>query len=277
VVVDFRGAGAGARYEWVNNAKAPFPSGAMDLRRIMQFAVGAAVGFAPPAGTPLASIPSATLRGGPGQAPAIPVPAAAGQPVRTVFLNEVIDPATGIPVEALENNLPFIDHDTGRPITVGRAEPGHDSVEVWQIVNTTADTHPIHLHLVQFQVLDRQRIDGGDYLAAVNPGLPGPAVRGTGVQASGGTLAPPDPTPYLMGQPRGPAANETGWKDTVLTHPGEVTRILVPFGGTAAGISAAYTGDAPGEVARYAGDYVWHCHILEHEENDMMQPYTVVP
>jgi spore coat protein A, manganese oxidase len=74
----------------------------------------------------------------------------------------------------------------------------------------------------------------------------------------------------------GPAPVEKGWKDTIIAPPGQVTRILVPFGGTAAGVPAPFVGDAKSaSVQRFAGTYVFHCHILEHEDNDMMQPYQV--
>ncbi len=142
-------------------------------------------------------------------------------------------------------------------------------------MNTTGDAHPIHLHLTQFRLLNRQKLDTAGYLAAVNPLLPFGA-GGTGVQNSYGTTTPPDPTPYLRGQPIAPDANETGWNDTVKVYPGQLIRIVVPFGGTAAGITAAFEGDAPNAaVQRFIGTYVWHCHILEHEENDMMLPYTI--
>jgi FtsP/CotA-like multicopper oxidase with cupredoxin domain len=66
--------------------------------------------------------------------------------------------------------------------------------------------------------------------------------------------------------PVGPAANEAGWKDTVRANPGEITRILVPFG---AQVAAGAFGQS------FTGSYVWHCHILDHEDNEMMVRYTV--
>jgi spore coat protein A len=100
--------------------------------------------------------------------------------------------------------------------------PALDSVEEWAIHNYTMDAHPIHLHLVQFQVLER----------VTNDGLPG-------------------------GVSRLPEPGEMGRKDTVIAYPGEVTRIKAKFD--------------------VAGLYVWHCHILEHEDNEMMRPYFVGP
>jgi len=94
--------------------------------------------------------------------------------------------------------------------------PQLDSTETWEIYNFTADAHPIHLHLVQFQVVDRQPFDGPAY---------------------------------------GPELGEDGYKDTVIAYPGEITRIRAHFD--------------------IEGLYVWHCHILEHEDNEMMRPYCV--
>jgi spore coat protein A, manganese oxidase len=88
----------------------------------------------------------------------------------------------------------------------------------------------MHIHLVQFQILNRQ---GFDAIALRNGCL------------------------QFVGTPRPAAANEAGWKDTAVVNPGEVLTILVPF-------------------ESYAGRYVFHCHMLEHEDNDMMRPYEVV-
>ena len=72
--------------------------------------------------------------------------------------------------------------------------------------------------------------------------------------------------------PRG--AFEAGWKDTVQVHPGHVTRLLVPFGPSAA--PGLPFGQAH-KANPFIGDYLWHCHILDHEDNDMMLPYKVIP
>jgi spore coat protein A, manganese oxidase len=106
-----------------------------------------------------------------------------------------------------------------------------DSTEIWSFVNLTQDVHPIHLHMVRFQVLDRQSFSVYDYLAD------------NGLRTTGDVIKP--------------GAHEMGWKDVVQCPPETVTRIVVPFQG-------------------YAGKYLWHCHILEHEANDMMRPYVVV-
>jgi spore coat protein A len=110
--------------------------------------------------------------------------------------------------------------------------PVLDSVEIWSIVNPTDDSHPIHLHLVRFQVLDRRPFSGERYKATGEIRFMGPSV-------------PPEPS-------------ESGWKDTVRAHANMVTRFIVRFEG-------------------FSGRYVWHCHILEHEDNEMMRPFTVLP
>jgi len=114
------------------------------------------------------------------------------------------------------------------PIT---EKPALNSTEIWTFVNPTDDSHPIHLHLVRFQILDRRRYEPWQYQSSGRLVFTGPPV-------------PPDPS-------------EDGWKDTVRVEPRMVTRIVVPFQG-------------------YPGRYVWHCHILEHEDNEMMRPFEVV-
>ena len=114
------------------------------------------------------------------------------------------------------------------PIT---ERPRLDTVEIWNLINPTDDAHPIHLHLVRFQILDRRRFDKFDFQMRHK-------LR-------------------FIGDATAPEANEAGWKDTVRANPGVVTRIIVRFEG-------------------YTGRYVWHCHILEHEDNEMMRPYEVV-
>jgi spore coat protein A len=105
------------------------------------------------------------------------------------------------------------------------------STEMWCFVNLTNDTHPIHLHLVHFQIVNRQQFNVEKYLSTGDIVLTGPPMK-------------PDET-------------ERGWKDTVRVHPGQVTRIIARF-------------------EPYTGNFPWHCHILEHEDNDMMRPFTVI-
>ncbi|HUB51174.1 MAG TPA: multicopper oxidase domain-containing protein [Terracidiphilus sp.] len=109
--------------------------------------------------------------------------------------------------------------------------PQLDTVEIWSLINLTEDVHPIHLHLVRFQILDRRPFDQLHYFMKAEL--------------------------KFIGQPIPPDPGEAGWKDTVQAHPQMVTRIIARFEG-------------------YAGRYVWHCHILEHEDNEMMRPFEVV-
>jgi spore coat protein A len=104
------------------------------------------------------------------------------------------------------------------------------SIEIWRFINNTEDAHPMHLHLVQFQIVQRQGFDP----AALRKG-----------------------TLELVGTPRPPAANEAGWKDTAVVNSRDVLTIIARFEG-------------------YTGRYVFHCHMLEHEDNDMMRPFEVV-
>lgn len=105
--------------------------------------------------------------------------------------------------------------------------PAVGATEIWEFYNTTADAHPMHIHEVVFQVIDRQPFTAGD-----------------GAPVTLGTSRPPEPT-------------EAGWKDTVIAYPGEVTRVRMQF--------------------LQPGQFVWHCHIVEHEDNEMMRPYRIGP
>ena len=109
--------------------------------------------------------------------------------------------------------------------------PVLNSTEIWSFLNLTDDSHPIHLHMVRFQILDRRPFDLTIYQLTKKVVYTGP---------------PLDLTP-----------DERGWKDTVRIDPLTITRIIVRFEG-------------------YTGRYVWHCHMLEHEDNEMMRPYEVV-
>ena len=290
VLLDFRRARPGDRINVTNNAPTPFPDGARaarrggaPLRQIMQFQVTAAAAEAPGA---VSAVP-ATLRG-PGKAPALPSAAAlvdGATRVRNVFLNEILDPATGVPLEVLLNNSNFHAVDEQSAL---QERPAADTVEVWNIINASADTHPIHLHLAQFQLVQRQAFDPDAYIESINAmlkdaglvdpscsGLPDPCAAGVGPPYldGEGRVEPPDADP--TGAPVAPPANEVGWKDTVQANPGEVTTIVVPFGGDSLASKLGLGAAALPYTESWTGDYVFHCHILEHEDNEMMLPYTV--
>jgi spore coat protein A len=109
--------------------------------------------------------------------------------------------------------------------------PAVGNIEVWEFYNATADAHPMHIHEVLFEVVDRQAIFVDEVTKSV--------------QVVPGSL----PTPA---EPW-----ENGYKDTVIAYPGQVTRVRAQF-------------NTPGQ-------FVWHCHIVEHEDNEMMRPYRIGP
>ncbi len=127
--------------------------------------------------------------------------------------------------------------------------PRVGTVEDWVYVNMTGDTHPMHVHLVTFQVIGRTPFDVEAYESA--HGTPDGVPSGI------------DPTPFATGPMQPPAPEERGFKDTVKANPGYFTTIRAKF-------------DLPGGVAA-PQTYVHHCHIVEHEDNDMMRPFTVMP
>jgi FtsP/CotA-like multicopper oxidase with cupredoxin domain len=148
--------------------------------------------------------------------------------------NIVLD-MSGDPFGPTEALLGILDADgNGVPLGWGDAtteNPEVGATEIWEIYNFTADAHPIHIHLVQFQVVDRQAL---------------------ATDANGDTVQPAE---LVAGTERAPEASETGFKDTVISYPGEITRVKAQFD--------------------LEGLFVWHCHILEHEDNEMMRPYCV--
>lgn len=111
-------------------------------------------------------------------------------------------------------------------------KPSLDSIEIWNFINTTAVIHPIHVHLVQFKILERRAFDVDRY---VNDGVL-----------------------EFTGEPEPPRDYEQGWKDTVKADIGKVTKIMMHW-------------------KEHIGDYIWHCHFLEHEDHDMMRPIRIIP
>jgi spore coat protein A len=158
----------------------------------------------------------ATLR------PVVRIPESQAVRTRRLTLDENMDRARQS-MGMLLNNTPWHMPVTEKPVL--------GTTEIWEFVNLTEDSHPIHLHMVRFQILDRRKFNVFEY-------------------QSKGTLtyfAPPMP----------PLPSDAGWKDVVRVDPGLIVRIIVPFDG-------------------FAGRYVWHCHLLEHEDNEMMRPFEVV-
>ena len=214
LIVDFSGL-AGKTLTLSNDAAAPYPGWGMlraihpPLYELMQFRVslpvsgtGTAFSMPPPAAVP---------RMDPAQSAV----------TRDFVLSDRMD-AQGQSLRMLINGKGY-----DEPVT---ELPKLGSMETWRFINTTDDSHPMHLHLVQFQILERQGFDYGAFLQG---------------------------KVELVGRPRPPAANEAGWKDTAIVNPRDVLTILVRFEG-------------------YTGRYVYHCHVVEHEDNDMMRPFEVV-
>lgn len=154
---------------------------------------------------------------------------------RDFSLEEIVD-QTDEPIALEINHMDFDD-----PIV---DKPALGSVEVWRLINLTGDTHPMHVHLVMFQVLDRRPFDAEGFLSAIG-------------DFRGGRGPAPVLESYYTGPAVPPAENEKGWKDTVKANPGEITRIIMRF-------------------EDFKGKYPFHCHILEHEDNAMMIAYEVV-
>jgi spore coat protein A, manganese oxidase len=232
LVVDFRGQ-SGKSFTLMNDAPAPFPGGgAPDLPQIMQFRVNLPLSQQDHAlPTQLSSVPRLDPRD--------------ADNTRQLLLTEDDDPTTGDPIVGLLGTVTDGPLHWDMPVS---EDPRAGSTEVWELLNTTTDGHPIHVHLVRFQVINRQKFDLNTFQSTGRIRL----------------IAPPEP----------PAANENlAWKDVVKAFPGDpdngvglITRIIQKF-------------DLPRGVpipAHAPLRYVWHCHILEHEDNDMMRPYDVL-
>lgn len=221
VVVDFSQY-AGQTIIMTNDAPTPFPGGAPitpgdPTAEIMAFKVELPLNRA----VPKSSLPhTEPLR------PPLPT-IAPNLPTRKLILFEAEDIHGRLKPMLGTADAGVIEWD--KPIT---ENPALNSTEIWEIYNQTADAHPIHLHLVRMQLLNRQNFTANTDL---NNGKP------TNIN--------------LMGTPVPPGPEEAGWKDTYVMYPNQVTRVVATF-------------DRPGL-------YAWHCHILSHEDYEMMRPYFV--
>jgi len=188
--------------------------------QIMQFRVGPALAPDPTTPPQFLVLPAIT-----------PLPAP--KTTRPLALMEMMSEFWDGPAEAMLGNV----DDDGTPEHKMWADrvsenPNVGDTETWEFYNFTADAHPMHVHEIAFEVVNRQSLVTND----------------------GGETEPPA---RLVGDPRPPESWESGFKDTVIAYPGEVTRLRGKF-------------DNPGQ-------YVWHCHIVEHEDNEMMRPYRIGP
>jgi len=246
VIVDFTDIAPGSTVMMTNDAKAPYPDGDDDLTvtELMKINIITLV-----TGDPDDTMLPANL-----QLPAIsrlaPTPNLKSRDV-VAKENMVGPPGEEEPNEMLLNGYHFMDPTTDF-IKVG-------TTETWQWINLTVDAHPMHPHLVTFQVVNRQKIDVAAYTNAWAAYLD-----------SGRTTTKPDVSSYLTEDPIDPAPEEMGYKDTVKTPPGYVTRTRAKFT-----LNATSLLDYDWRTKSF-GKWVYHCHILEHEENDMMRPFVVV-
>jgi spore coat protein A len=294
VIIDFAGF-VGQTLLMRNTGRTPYPKGeapqGTSLGQIIQFRVGpgpvADASYDPASGialrTPMVRLVNPTTG-------ALAAGVTADK-TRQLTLNEII--GAGGPLEILVNNTRWDGkradgtiRDDFQAVTVGGVTeyyselPNEGDTEVWEIVNLTADAHPMHTHLIQFQLINRQNFNTNKYNGAYAAAFPGgvftpafgpPLDYGTGnARALGGN---PDITPFLQGPVMPPDPNEAGWKDTVHVLPGQVTRIAARFSptDTPAGTSGAY----PFDPNANGHGFVWHCHIVDHEDNEMMRPYKV--
>ncbi|WP_024795788.1 multicopper oxidase family protein [Tomitella biformata] len=272
ILVDFSGLAPGESVELRNDEEPPFQAailGEVAMPVFCRFIAGAGSGFTGP-------IPQ-SLRGGPWQPPALP-PADTPTVFRDVTVSQPY--ALWIPPAIMTlNNLHYTDPDIEMP--------RQGTVEQWNIINITPDPHPIHLHLIMFRILGRHPLRTLEYQAA----HPQPAV---------GTKWTPSAENFLGGPLIPPQPWESGWKDTVLVPGGSVTRIIVYF---PTADELGFDPDAvfssqpsqPGNIApahhedMHGGDqqggdlqggdlqgYVWHCHLLDHEDHDMMLRFRTI-
>jgi len=277
IIIDFTGK-EGKEYILYNDAPGPFPVGPAttdyflgnrgnkiqplpgtgpDTRNILRIVVSATSPSIPDS----QPLPVINLANDPVDPPFLATPVINGGVIQPLSIANV----TNIPADATLNTVPrdltlneafdlygrltqLLGTTTINPVTGAYGREyletateviPNNTVEVWRIYNLTADTHPIHFHLANCQVLSRQ-----------------PFALTKGVFT-------------LAGAARGCEPNELGWKETVQMHPGEVTTVAFYF--TLPSVPFA----VPPSTRTGGNEYVWHCHILEHEEHDMMRPLVI--
>ena len=169
------------------------------------------------------------------QLPAIPN--LSGGAARSLALLEVAETIPDLGFEGPSAAMLGVVDNDGMPMHKMWSEPISENpstgaTEVWEFFNFTADAHPMHVHEVVFEVVNRQALQ---------------------TDVEGMAMMPAQ----LVGSPRAPEPWENGLKDTVIAYPGEVTRIRTKFD--------------------TSGTFVWHCHIVSHEDNEMMRPYRIGP
>lgn len=245
VIVDFSAVPVGSKLIIYNDAPQPFPGGVApvaplvkgmgpDTTNLVQFTV-----------VPLTS-PDVSA-GRPITLPNIDVLPVSGLTPQGKTLNEIAD-VYGRLIQMLGTATPVAPGVFARAYTDPATEVvAAGALQVWDIYNLTMDTHPMHFHLVNVQVLGRAPFNAKKAIFA--------------------------PTaPFVL-----PDANELGYKETVRMNPGTVTRVAMRFDlPTLPATIAGHPVVLPNSPRTGGNEYVWHCHILEHEEHDMMRPLIVV-
>jgi FtsP/CotA-like multicopper oxidase with cupredoxin domain len=266
LLVDFSGLPPGSELTLVNTAAAPFSGAPFPAARAAHAADPALM-------LPYPHVMGFRVAPGPVTRPAVPgelatdyrppAPGAlAGAPRRVIALVErELDGEPSmltmreLAIAGQDHTGPAVTVTDGEQITRYRAAAAHfedaatffpvlDRDEVWQLINLTGDTHPIHVHLDPFQILSRRPI---------RYQIPGHGIDDRALTAAI-TLDrdPGDELDHTIDD------NERGLKDTIRVNPHEMVEIAVRF-------------------TTYAGRYMYHCHILEHEDRDMMRPFITMP
>jgi spore coat protein A len=283
VVIDFNGVPPGSTFILYNDAPAPFPGGdsrndyftndgdqtaaggapntvagyGPNTRTLMKIAVTGGAGDSVDTLTWLGALnlklrdnfltgnqPGLLYHDGYPWSPAFPFKGAA---TRMLTLNEDFD-EYGRLIQTMGTFKQNGKNNQGLPtwglpyLAASTENPKEGAVEYWQIMNLTMDVHPIHFHLVNVQLIQRQAFTG-------------------------------DPNGWTYcGDPMPPDANELGWKETVRMNPGEITTVAIKFDLPKLPTAAMRNAVSPRTGGK---EYVWHCHILEHEEHDMMRPLII--
>jgi len=307
VVIDFTGFSNGTVFTLMNNAAAPYPTGspvsAGTTDRIMQFIVNGKM-ISANGGTPSdkSLVPSNLRTANPmvkltdfkghlasGVKPDVK---------RQIILNEVT--GAGGPVQVLFNNshfdaaspIPGAPQDFGGPTEM----PTEGTTEQISVINTTVDAHPIHIHLLQWQLVSRQAFDVTGYMKAYQnawashmpvlpewpaglgyPGGSGSPLPYNKPNADGAVGGNPGINAFLTGPVIPANPEEMVWKDDIKSFPGQVVTYIVRAAPTDRPINASKSQLMFPFDPSLGPGYVWHCHIIDHEDMDMMRPLMIQP